>query len=471
MQYFHFAIVVCFGIGALWLSWRYFRRLKQDYLRRILEKMLSESRNKLPTDPPYSTEAVLAAAEYAAGAPRALQNEFVRLCLQKKISPLIRLLETQGQKNTARCFSVMTGKRVRMPPYIGTKAQKAALFLAEAKKHLNEGDLLSATEKSSAAAQIFNRLNFIYEEAEAYLLLGTVYRVSAVFDVADFMLRTARKIFCLLGARGKEAECLGTLGMLTATQKRFDEAFDFFDQAEDIYARIGRKTGEADIVNQKALTRLLQGDMTTALKEVVRALHQHRAQQNLRGEAFALEIRAYINRAEKNWTAVRQNARQAAKLHDKLQNLPATLEMRFLQAEALFAREMLEQAEKLLREIIAADKKQRSCFQVANSYNLLGLIYLLRHDLKRARALFAQSLACEIQNDRSLGALIDYANMANIESKSGHFAQAQKYLQLAINQARSLDEKELQNLLEKRLIQNEAAATRREKNPPEAKQR
>lgn len=457
MNYLRFILILFFIIGAAGLVWNYTKRLKKDYMRRIIEKNILRARNAIPGNPPYSSEAVIQAAAWATALPVRRQNEFIRILMQKSTSAVISFLKQNHRQDLALAFKSMTGRRVQKVLYDGEQAKKADMLLKEARENLSEGDLLSASEKTSQAAKIFNKLNYIFEEAEAYLQMGTIYRVSAVFDVADFMLRTACKIFAYLGAQTKEAEALGTLGMLMTTQKRFDEAFAFFEQAESFYSDNKQDTGRAEIINQKALTHLLQGNLKKAAKESALALQEHTRLENIQGQAFSLEISAYVRRAENKSSAVYKTAGKAARLYKESGNLPARLEMQFLCAESLFEKGAYGRAEKILRSLIEEDQRHPSCFQVANSYNLLGLIYLLQRDLPRAKTLFSQSLNCEIKNERSLGALIDYANMAHIESKSGNAGQACKYLNLAISYARDLEENELLEILEKRLIQNQEA--------------
>lgn len=462
MNYLRFILIILFIISAVGVFWNYAKRLKKDYLRRIIERILLETRSSLPADVPYSSETAIQTAAAAAKLPKADLKRLTAVLKKRDGGALIRFWEKQNNKNLAQNLKSLCGKIKKRIPYQNKKAQQAAVLLQEARENLNEGDLLSASEKSSRAAKIFNKLNYVYEEAEAYLLMGTIYRVSAVFDVADFMLRTAAKVFHYLGARNKEAESLGTLGMLMTTQKRFDEARADFEKAESLFAECGQEAGRAEIVNQRALGFLLEEKIPEAVKEAGRALKEHTRLGNLPGQALSLEIGAYADRAQHRRPAAAKKAKKAALLYQKTGNRPAYLEMRFLQAETLFAEEKYAAAEKILREIIEEDKKRRSCFQVANSYNLLGLIYLLQKDLGRARALFSQSLNCELRSERTLGALIDYANMANLETQTGNAAQAQKYLRLAIDYARELEEKELLEILENRLIQNEAASSRRE---------
>ena len=52
----------------------------------------------------------------------------------------------------------------------------------------------------------------LFEEAETYFSLGTIYRISGIYDTAELMYRTALNIYADLFSNKCEAETLGTLG-------------------------------------------------------------------------------------------------------------------------------------------------------------------------------------------------------------------------------------------------------------------
>lgn len=456
MQYLYFGFILIFIFSALWIVWSYNRRLKRDFLKRCLEKAVMKQRNKLPADTPYSSEVILKIVRWLAKQKPYKIKIFYEALQDTNFKKFMDMLKHTGQIGLAKKLSVLLGENKRANLYEGAKALHAAVLLKEAKARLKEADFLGASEKSSAAAKLFEQLRFGYEEAEAYFVLGTVYRVSAVFDVADMMLKTAQKIFHHLNAKVREAECLGNLGMLMTAQNRFEEAYVFFEKAAAKYEKNNNIIGKAEVENQAALTLLLEGEYQEALQKATEVFKTHQLFGNLQGMAFSQEIICYLHRAQNQWAKAKLFAEKAAKLHKICDNTASFLEMRFVAAEALFESNQPQKSEKILREIIAHNGKNPSCFQVANSYNLLGLIYMNQQDFKRAETLFQQSLACEIQNDRSLGALIDYANIAQAFNRRGNLQQEQKYLKMALDYAQDLQEKELSALLEKRLIQTQA---------------
>ncbi len=335
-----------------------------------------------------------------------------------------------------------------------TPYSTAKKFYWEAYNYLQEGDLLSASENLSKAVKIFHKNAYFYEEAEAHLLMGTIYRICAVEDVSLFMFKTAQKIFNELNAKRKEAEVLGNLGMLMVLQSRFDEAFDFFKKAKDIYLFFKQSLGEAEIINQEALTLLIQKNFSSAQKSAQKAFNMHKKINNIEGEAFSLELLGHMNCETKNWNAVLNHSRKAQSFYIKTQNFPALLESLFLEAKADFELEKNNESENILRKIIDFSLNHPSCFHVANAYNLLGLIYLKLGNLKRAKGLFQQSLEQELKNERASGAAIDYTNIAMIDYRRGLNEQAEITLKRALDYAKADGETELVAFLEDLINKN-----------------
>lgn len=315
---------------------------------------------------------------------------------------------------------------------------------------MQDGDLLKASEEGSRAVKLFNKDNNLYEEGKAHLLLGTIYRAAAIEDVSYFMLQTALKIFTQIKAERKVAETLGNLGMLTTIQKRFDEADDYFQKALQLNQDIKYVAGEAEIINQMALTALLEGKKTKAENLAYEAVKLHQKTKNQQGEAFSQEILAHIFASSEDWKKVKKFAELALANYKGSANKGALLESYYLLATAEFKLGNMPEAEKLLRNIIAIDSKNKSCFHVANAYNLLGLLFMQKGELRRAKGIFQQSISCEAKADRWEGMTADYANISLIEWKAGLKEQALKSIDKALENAKSTGQEELQGELENR---------------------
>ena len=98
MHYLHFILLLSFIIGSTILVWNYTKRLKRDYLRRIIEKNTLDARNNLPSDTPYSSETIIQVADWVVSLPSHKQNEFISILQQKKIAPVVTFLN-QNKSN------------------------------------------------------------------------------------------------------------------------------------------------------------------------------------------------------------------------------------------------------------------------------------------------------------------------------------------------------------------------------------
>ncbi len=316
--------------------------------------------------------------------------------------------------------------------------EKATHDLVSAQTSLYEGDLETAVIKASAALKIFKKFNFLYEEGLTYFVIGSIYRISGMYDSADIMYRSALKVFKFLSADRNIGEVLGNMGMLLSAQQRYEEANDYFNQAISQYQSIKDKEGESFIINQKALTALLHQDFSLAQELSAKALKTHKS---LKGKSLSEEIMARAAYLREDWKNVIEHSTAAAAGYKKSKNYAGAYESMYINAEALVRTDNLDKAEKLLREIIASDKRHKSCFHVANAYTLLGVIFFRRQDFERAEGIINQALKYELYNDRDKGAAVDYLNLSLIEKAKGNKAYAKKYMEQALDHALASDGK------------------------------
>lgn len=456
-------------IIPLFLFFNHFNKIRERIIHKILERSLLKQRNKSSW---YSSAAVRQAAKALNRLSRRKLQPLLKAIRVGEWSPILRVAGIDGNQefeficgqNTnfptgalagaeAALLNADTGSAAALIDGFESRsaAEKARLNYLQAWLALEEGDLLSASEKAAAAAKLFQKLGFTYEEAAAYLLSGTIYRVSAVTDTADFMLRSAAELFGFTGATAKEAETWGNLGMLMVMQQRYEEAAGCFDKAEKLFNLSQDHAGATEIINQQALTALICEDYTRAERLAKQAQKAFRQLKDARGEGLSFDILAQIAAARGKWKQTLSAARNAQKFYRQSQNISGLMEMEYLEAQALAEQKEETAAEKILRRIIDRDKRDKSCFHVANAYNLLGLIYLRQDDLRRAEGLFQQSLSAELQNERFYGAAIDYANIALTAYRRGHKEQGDKNREMALRCAKDAGGEDLLKLLETKL--------------------
>lgn len=310
--------------------------------------------------------------------------------------------------------------------------------------YLQNGDMLSASEQASAALKFFQKKRCFFEEAQSYLLLAEIYRVSCVNDVAQTMIESALKIFESTKLQLFKAQTIAILGMLMLFENRIDEANNKLKLAKDISFS---DELTADIFNQIALLRLAQKDEKSALKCSRQALTIYLKQHNKRGEAFSRQLIGHFLLNNGKAAQAYASARKASILYLEQQNFSAYAETLYLQARALCQLEKYDQAEKNLRLILSENHKHSLNFHIAHAYSLLALIFLQKNNLQRAKVLLQQSLMLEQNHERCSGLASDYANLALIEKLSGNFEAAKNNLAQALEYAQKSGDKDLLQLI------------------------
>lgn len=395
--------------------------------------------------------------DFAAGALRMMRNPSGGLRILEKSDDLrakaeiLKLYSLQGQKEAAEQI-VESLPECKKFPYV-----RACKKFFEAQSCLTAGNMADASLKAGAAITLFRQNNAFTEEADAYLLAGTIYRLSAVEDTAYFMLKQARDIFAATGHYAGEAEALGNLGMLWTMRENFEEAENCFSQSLEICRKYNRETAAAYIIDQTALLKLLQKQYALAQKLAQEALQIHISHENKKGEAFSRDILAYIYAAQKQWKESAEQAELAEKLYIQEKDTAAYFSSLYQQAQAAYELKEDKKAEQKLRQIIQSKERENCCFHSASAISLLGLIFLRKNQLKRAKSLFLQAASLEQKNERFSGAATDYTNIGLIEYKSGDKKQALKTFYTALEYASAFGENEFSQMLEQKIknLENE----------------
>lgn len=313
--------------------------------------------------------------------------------------------------------------------------------------YLHEGDMLSASQNASAALKFFQKKQYAVETATCHLLLAQIYRISCVNDVAQTMIESAIAIYKTQKAPLFSARAVVAKGMLMVFENRLNEADELYQQALNMPIT---PQLEADIYNQTALLRLAQKNIKEAAIFADKALLLQQKLKNKYGTAFALQLTALAAFAAGRHRKTAETAQRALQMYKKQDNFSAVAECLYLSAEAEYKMRHLAAAEKNLREILQINRRHPNSFHTANAYNLLGLIYLQKKDLQRAKVLFQQSLHLEQSHQRCEGMVADYVNLALIDELCNYTENADTNLKIALEYARQTADEELIALIEKR---------------------
>ena len=461
MKYLIYISIFLIVFVSVFFSLRYLRRLKKDMMFKLLvqyliSKQKYDGREMFFSTPgiyelikcggnlqnidnisPYSTAIVNAFTN-----PTSVIRDFEKLC---NMAPENNLFKAELAK------LYLINERIEQAEDLIEKIDdrrsnnytKAIKYYIQSICSTSNGDMLDASQKASLALRFFEKDKAFFEMAKTYLQLGTIYRVSATYDIAQCMFEAAKDIFIKMKLDIYHAISLANLGMLTAAQKRYEEAEECFAKALEINIKLNNLCGQAEILNQIALMETTKKQYDKALDLAQSAQNIHHQNNNIVGEALSWDIISYIKSGEQKYQEVIETTAKAINLYEITNNTSAKYEMLFMQASAYFELGKYIEAENILRNIIKFSDEHSSCFHSANAYNLLGLIFLQKNDLQKAKTFFMQAVQREERNDRLSGAAVDYANLALIEQKCGNQEQAEKTLKLALEYAQNSDDNNL----------------------------
>ena len=317
--------------------------------------------------------------------------------------------------------------------------------------YLFEGEMLSASQTASAAQKFFQKKQYAIETAACHLALAEIYRISCVNDVAETMIDSAVKIYQTQKTPLFEAKAVVAKGMLMVFENRCDEAAALYEKA--LQMPITEQL-RADIYNQQALLFLALNRLRDAQRKANNSLKIQQKLKNKHGTAFSLQLMAQTAFREHRYRTAVKNAEQAAALYLAQSNPSAYAECLYLIAGAHYRQNRLEKSEKILRSLLDLSRRTQLSFHIANAYSLLGLIYMQKQDLQRAKVLFQQSLHLEQSKQRCEGMVADYANLALIEELTDNPENAVSNWQIALEYARQTGDAELQDLIEKHYNKN-----------------
>lgn len=326
--------------------------------------------------------------------------------------------------------------------------ENAYYNLVSAYIYISDADMLSASANASAALKYFQKHDMPIEEAKTYLLLGEIYRITYVSDVAQTMMESAIKIYRKSKLNLFEGRATAMLGMLFVSANRLEEAQDKFEKALKISESEQLK---AEVLNQMSLLEIARKNSKKSFKYANEALKLHEKNKNERGTALSLQLLAHIYKDEQRPNKAFEMAEKATRIYQKQRNFSAVCECLYLQSSVLYKQHKFKRSEEILRRILEISTRHICNFHQANAYSLLGLIYLQKNDLSRSKVLLQQSLHLEQRNERANAMVADYANLSLIESLRGDENAAASNLQTALEYALKTEDEELINLIKSRV--------------------
>lgn len=338
-------------------------------------------------------------------------------------------------------------EQIRLPAFSPLHI-KACYKLLAAKSNIYQTDMLSASENASRALKIYQRLGYLYEEAECYATLAQIYRISGVFDVAFTMLKDAKKIYQKLKLFAKVAEAEAYFGLIEIGRENYSAATEYLESAKAICQKHKLIKTEADICNWQGLTALLANNLTVAYQQLSFA---YKNTASLYTRSFALELLARLYLKKKEYAKALSNADTALKLYQENHHKAGIFETLYLKAEIFYIKKDYEESRHILTALIKEKTPPSAIYYPANAYTLLGAVELKENNFDKARTLFKQAADLEHAQNRLKGAAIDYNNIAELERLNGDNNTAQTYLKQAVRYAEEIGDDELKSYLKSKL--------------------
>ena len=333
-------------------------------------------------------------------------------------------------------------------PHLLTRNIKAQYWQLTALNDLFQTDMLSASTNISKALKTYQKLKYSYEEAECYLILAQIYRISGVFDVAFTMLKEAKKIFKDLKIQAKIAETEAYFGLTEIGRENYKTAEEYLNSAAKICIKNKLNATLADIKNWQGLTAFLTQKHSIATDLFSQTLE---LTTNLPSLTFAAEMLARLSLKNKDFNLATKYVEKALSYAKQQKHRPAIFENLYLKAEIHYEQKNYAESRRILTEMIKEKNPPSAIYYPANAYTLLGLVEFMENNLSTAQTLFKQALDLEHAQNRLKGAAFDYNNLAELSKRSGNLPEAEKYLKQALKYAQEIDDKELSEYLQKKL--------------------
>lgn len=370
--------------------------------------------------------------------------------LTKKTSLPILLLDAKISLllNHRERFSHIM-QNLKTPSFIAPTAIKAQYLYLSSLNEMYLTDMLSASSHCSQALRLYQKLGYIYEEAECYMVLMHIYRISGVQDVAFSMLQEAEKIYNHLAISAKQSEVQAYFGLIELGRENYDVAMQYLLKAAETAQKNNLVNICTSIYNWLGLTSFLNNELNKAEQYLKKVLVKQQTAENV---AFAAEMLARIYKTQQNYKQSLRYTEQALIANRQVQNSAGIFESLYLKAEIHYQQKEYATSKNILVELVRHKSPPSTIYYPANAYTLLGLINMQEGELNMAETYFKQAADLEHGRNRLKGAAIDFNNLAELARIKNLPEDAERYLNQAIEYAEKINDEDLKSyLLSKRI--------------------
>lgn len=433
MKYFLIALIffVLFASVGLFRVWS--NRLKKRFFFSAFYRAVLQNRAKDQNISFASGYIITACASLILKTPIALQKSFSTALKQKNIQPVLNFLKQKNpdlalgfeahfepekafaealarkkQNNSLYLDFVLSVFNARRQDMLSLSTtldglfcrlkgdfSKAYYYLLAAQVDVWRRDYEAASKKYFRALDLFKKENLFFDQAECYLALGEMYRVSGYFDQALSMFWSAREIYDSFSDDEGKAKVLSALGMLELAQSDFKAALKYFNQSEKIYNKLKHQAGLAGLKNQKSWLYYNKHQYSLAQKNAQKAFDLYRKINNPHGMALSRDLLARAYFQKKNFEKAYGKALKAENYFKKNNDTGAFYDVCFLRIHILFAQKKYKEAQKLCRILTKFEAQNKLDFYQKNLCLMKGHICRKLNQPQKAEKYFAQISALD----------------------------------------------------------------------------
>ena len=130
---------------------------------------------------------------------------------------------------------------------IGDIHLEGLALLNHAEVYLARADHLQARQNAESALGIFDQLDSQVDKADAYRIIGRVYRETGRYPLAEARLKSAIELSVNTGSLLTEAEVAREIGLLYQAMDRAEEALSYLYVARTLFGRMDARRDLADV--------------------------------------------------------------------------------------------------------------------------------------------------------------------------------------------------------------------------------
>ncbi|MFZ0952358.1 MAG: tetratricopeptide repeat protein [Candidatus Sulfotelmatobacter sp.] len=269
--------------------------------------------------------------------------------------------------------------------------------------------------------------------------LGNFYDGSSDYDQALKMYKEALQLQRDLGNEGLQAICLNNIGTAYSEKGQYEDALTYFQQALQLREKSKVPQDIVEAVHNLGEASTDMGQYDQAISYYLRALDLRRSMDDPRGAAIESYSLGTLFDYQGRFGAAIKSKEEALKSFRDIKDKTFWMaKMLGGSGEALILAGRGDEAKSDLDEALDLSRELKSDGMVAEALGFQGDAYFYRGDYESARASYAQAVQAAARSKEPVTILIAKANLAKVEVRDKHSAEAISSLRQLVQQADDL---------------------------------